>query len=396
MNTDCDVVVVGGGLVGLSLGCALANQSYRVRVLEAATVYEPPDQPGLRVSAINPFSQRMLEELGAWDAVSEHLRCPFSRMRVWDEDAAPFSDRALEFAGPDLGVSPLGHIVHNDALQWALYQRACELEGVEVLFDTRVEDIAVESDGVRVFASEHAQHTARLVIGADGMRSQVRELSGIEVIRKSYAQQGIVCNVQTERDHENTAWQRFLATGPIALLPLRSGECSIVWSLDNEEAERLKSLDDAEFGRELGLACDHVLGAMAPTTPRASFPLGLLRAQRYSVPRVVLVGDAAHVVHPLAGQGVNLGFGDVIKLVEVLAEGEHRGDRVGDRLSLRKFERARKYENRKMQMTIDGLHHLFANQHGWLRQSRSIGMGLLNQWPSVKGQLARHALGTDV
>lgn len=380
--------------MGLSLANALAAQAFSVRVLEAGPEFSAPDAPGLRVSAINPASQSLLRSVEAWDAVPQSQRSAFGRMRVWDEQVAPFGDRSLEFAGSDMGVTPLGHIVHNEALKWALYERAVTA-GVDVVFASEVDDIATETDGVRVF-TEREQHTAQLLVGADGARSKVRSLCGIDVVRKSYDQQGLVCNVRSEKGHEATAWQRFLSTGPVALLPLSSGECSVVWSLDNERAGQLKALDDTQFGEALSAACDHVIGPLAVTSDRASFPLGLLRAERYSGERLVLMGDAAHVVHPLAGQGVNLGFGDVITLVEALALGRQRGDRIGDRFALRKYERARKYENRKMQMTVDGLHHLFSSQYGWLQQGRSLGMGLLNQWPTLKGRLAKEALGTRV
>lgn len=391
MNTDCDVIIVGGGLVGLSLACALADK-HTVRVLEAGSELQKPEHAGLRVSAISPASRALLTSLGAWERLPTRHCCAFSGMRVWDEHVAPFGDRALEFAGADFGVTPLGHIVHNDELQWALYEvaRACN---VEMVFDARVDDIAFEASGVRVFSGSE-QHTGRLLVGADGGRSKVRSLCGIDTVRKAYGQQGLVCNVRPTHSHESTAWQRFVSTGPVALLPLSSGECSIVWSVDDEPAEQLKALDDAEFANALGDACDHVLGPLEVTSERASFPLSLLRADKYTHQRLVLMGDAAHVVHPLAGQGVNLGFADVATLVDALQLGRQRGDDIGDRYALRKYERARKYENRKMQMAVDGLHHLFGARLGWLQQSRSLGMGFLNQWPSIKARLAKEALGT--
>ncbi len=395
MSPDREVVIAGGGLVGLSLACALAGPTCRVRVLEAGAAYRAPADPGLRVSAISPSSQRLLERLGAWSRMPESSRCGFTHMRVWDESVAPFGDRSLEFAGADIGVTPLGHIVHNDVLQWALYECVQQSEFIDVVFDTKVEEMLSEPDGVRVFGEDQTQHTARLLIGADGKHSRIRALSGIEVVEKSYAQKGVVCNVRTERPHEHTAWQRFLSTGPVALLPLASGECSIVWSLVDDEEVRVRSLDDDAFAKELASACDHVLGEMEVTSRRVGFPLGLLRAKNYTAPRVALVGDAAHVVHPLAGQGVNLGFGDVVTLSAMLEQGALRGDQIGDQYALRRFERARKYENRKMQLTVDGLHHLFSSRQAWLQSGRSLGMGLLNQWPSVKGRLASEALGAN-
>ncbi|MEM7082848.1 MAG: UbiH/UbiF/VisC/COQ6 family ubiquinone biosynthesis hydroxylase [Pseudomonadota bacterium] len=394
MKPDCDVLISGGGLVGLSLACELATKHMSVRVLEAAPPYEAPSLEGLRVSAINPRSQALLDALGAWQSIAPPFCSPFERMRVWDEAVTPFGDRALEFSGADCGVTPLGHIVHNDALQWSLYQQASAHERIELVFNSMLEEVVHERDGVRVFDTGHAQHTARLLVGADGMRSQVRALQAIKVVQKSYAQQGIVCTLRPEHGHERTAWQRFLSTGPIALLPLASGDVSVVWSLDNEAADSVKALDDDAFCAAVTDACDGVLGGLTLTSQRATFPLGLLRAERYVGPRVALIGDAAHVVHPLAGQGVNLGFGDVAELAGALDAGRERGDGVGDQLALRQYERARKYENRKMQMTIDALHHMFTQSQPVLRQGRSLGMGLLNNWPGVKSLLAREALGT--
>lgn len=398
MRGDSDVVVVGSGLIGLSLALSLANRDFRVRLISQDRVpVQPPEAVSLRVSAIASAGRELLTELEAWSQIPSKHRYAFSHMRVWDANVRPRSDRELVFHSADLGFTELGHIVPNDWILATLGALVMSHPNIQFTEVTALDAIKANAKEVTAQCTDMNGETkifrAQLVVGADGVRSQVRELSQIATMSKSYAQRGVVCTVRSEHSHEDTAWQRFLATGPLAFLPLDATSCSIVWSADEPLAASLMASSMQAFTEQLQIASDGVLGELQVTSSRAAFPLSLQSARAYTASRVALVGDAAHVVHPLAGQGANLGFGDVIALVAALEAGRARGDSAGDRWALRRFERARKYENRLMAGVLDGLQRLFANQQGWLVGSRTVGMSMLNQFPALKSQVARAAFG---
>lgn len=393
MKTDSDVIVVGAGMVGLAMAVVLGRAGFNVIVLESAKINAAqPTTTGLRVSALAHASRTLLSDAGAWQLLPPDKVTHYSGMRVWDASANAFGERALAFHSADLGELDLGCIVENQWLQWALTKVALEISGITLVAGKRVEDLTTEEGGVRVFCDDHTRYAAQLVIAADGAGSGVRSLCGINARCTSYRQRAIVCNITTGKAHDDTAWQRFLDTGPLAFLPLADGQCSIVWSTSEAAAERLLKLDEQAFMQELYAASDGVLGELTLTSTRQSFPLSMQSARRYIAPCVALIGDAAHVVHPLAGQGANLGFGDVSTLLRVLIAGRERGDRPGDLRALRAFERERKYENHKMMLLLDGLHRLFTARQPWLAETRALGMGLVNNSTLLKQFFARQAL----
>ena len=385
---DHDVIVVGGGLVGASLALALHKGGVHVALVEAAPPpsFAPRPEYDLRVSAISPASRRWLSGLGAWPELAAQRACAYERMLVWEADSA---DR-LEFDAGELGLRELGHIVENGLLLDAVWR---ELDGVPKYCPARLGALRLGERSARITLEDGRALESALVIGADGGASRVRELAGILTYGWSYGQRGIVANVATELPHAATAWQRFLPSGPLAFLPLADGRCSIVWSANAALAEELLQLDDAAFRERLGEAFELRLGRITGTTPRAAFPLSLQQAERYSLARLALVGDAAHVIHPLAGQGVNLGFQDAESLCAELLGARAAGKDLGASAHLRRYERRRKADNALMAATTDGLSRLFGSERRLLKFARGRGLGLVNRLGPLKRQLSLQAAG---
>ena len=386
---EFDVVVVGGGMVGAALAAALGQAGRSVAVVEARlpSAWRSDDDYDLRVSAINRASQHLLERLGAWPAILGRRANAYRRMRVWD--ARSVGD--IEFDAVDLGESNLGHIIENRVIQESLLECLARLDTVQLFAPLGVETLTVESKTARVGLSDGSVLLARLVVGADGARSRIRELAGIQRSERSYGQTAIVATVATEAPHESTAWQRFLPTGPLAFLPLGDGRSSIVWSATSAEAERLLALDDAEFRSELARAVDLRLGGITACSARAGFPLVGGQSYPYVLPRVALIGDAAHSIHPLAGQGVNLGLMDAAELAGVLGS---TGRDPGSMAVLRRYERARRGENEAVMRLMEGFRLLFGSQLPLLPWARGRGMRLVGALEPLKRQLMSHALGT--
>lgn len=396
MKRDFDVIVVGGAMAGAGMAALLAATPATAGLRIALVEPRPAAAPGkdapldLRVSALSRASQELLERTGAWSAVAERA-APYRRMVVWEQRQDPTGPDALVFDAAELGEPDLGHIGENRSIQAALTARA-EAQGAVLL---RADLATLEStrDAVRIGLGDGREFRAGLVVAADGAGSAVRRAAGIGSRVRDYGQCAVVAHLATERPHAATAWQRFLDTGPIALLPLADGRVSLVWSTLPEEAEALLQLDDAGFGRRVSEASAGVLGALAPTTPRASFPLRLLHAHRYAAGRVALVGDAAHTVHPLAGQGINLAFLDVAALVDVVGDAMAAGDDPGEVRSLRRYERWRKAEALPAIVLLDGIKRLFFGGSPVRSQLRQGALGLAQSSGAVKRLLMQRALG---
>ncbi|MGB1582111.1 MAG: UbiH/UbiF/VisC/COQ6 family ubiquinone biosynthesis hydroxylase, partial [Nevskiales bacterium] len=340
----------------------------------------------LRVSAISPASQQLLEDLGAWDIIVQQRICPYSQMRVWEAD----QNTELHFSAVDAGITQLGHIIENSLIIHALWQ--C-LDKVEVFCPASLRGLEIGAETARLTLDDGRQLCAALVIAADGGQSQTRQLADIGVYGRGYQQRGIVAVVKTRHSHEETAWQRFLPNGPVAFLPLANGCSSIVWSADDAWADELLALDEAGFAERLAQAVQHRLGEVEILSRRAAFPLRIQQAEQYCAPRLALVGDAAHVVHPLAGQGVNLGFGDVACLCKLVTETRDKGRDLGEHRRLRRYERARKAEDMLMAQLTDGLSRLYGSEHGLLKLGRREGIRAVNQVLPLKTALMRHAMG---
>lgn len=399
MNEHFNIVVVGAGVTGLTVAALLAQGEYSDRLtLTVVDANErphhlPDDDVGLRVSAIASGSAALLDSIGAWPAVREARVCAYDRMRVWDESSTAESSDALRFDAAEFGVPQLGFIVENTLLQDAVL-KVLDQQNVELIFATPIESLQSRNHGHRLRLEDGRQFDADLVIGADGARSFVRHSVGIETDNWAYDQTAFVTHLQPEKSHRNTAWQRFLAAGPLGMLPLPDGRISVVWSTNEKQAQWAMSAGDDELGAALGDASDRVLGALTVAGPRGLFPLHSLHAQDYVKAGIALLGDAAHAVHPLAGQGANLGLQDAATLADVVATALSNGEHPGDRPILRRYERARKGPNAAMLHFMTGLNRLFATDSVLLKELRATGMRLFNRSGPIREHVVSVALGS--
>jgi 2-octaprenylphenol hydroxylase len=383
-----DIVVNGGGMTGLALACALGQQGKKVAVLEAGpepAEFAPGSEPDLRVVALNRASQALLDNLGAWNRLRGWRISPYQRMHVWDAG----NSGNISFSAADLGEPNLGHIVENNLIQRALFEVAQSLESVDWIDNIRIKNIAIDTRDAIITLEDGRILTSQLIIGADGRFSQVREAAGIALHSRDYHHQGIVAIIGTEHPGDLTAWQRFLPDGVLAFLPLSDGRSSIVWS--TQRAEEILALDDEAFKQALGEAFDFHLGKILTASKRAAFPLIGRHADTYIKPRIALIGDAAHTIHPLAGQGVNLGFMDVAELANVLSTTQRD---YGSLSVLRRYERARKGENTAMQKLMEGFQTLFINNIPPLAGLRGLGLTIADNLLPIKSEMMRYAMGT--
>ena len=392
----CDVVIVGAGPVGLAVAALLkagpAAAQLRVRVVDAQPASEwRAASMDARVYALSRASQRVFERLGLWDSIRVRRASPYRRMRVWEGttiDAAT----TIEFDCAEIGEPDLGHIVEDSLLRERLTHWLMAEDRAELTFATGLATIAPAASGVRLTLTSGEALTATVVIGADGGASRVRALTAMPVIEHSYAQQAIVTHVATAAPHDETAWQRFLPSGPLAFLPLVDGRSSVVWSLPSERASALLACDDPQFLAALSEASGGMLGVLGPISARAAFPLQKLHAIEYCRQGVALVGDAAHCVHPLAGQGMNLGLLDAACLAATLTAAALRGEHLGDERVLGRYARERKGENLAMLLAFDALDRLF-RLPAWAVPLRKVGLAAVDRARPAKRLLMRRALG---
>jgi len=404
---DFDAVIAGAGVIGSVMAGLLVARRVCApgRVAIIADRFPPATEPGtgtgaagagptaadwgLRVFALSRASERLLGICGVWDSLPRNRVFAYERMCVWDASGVPQGSGSIEFDCAQIGEANLGYIVEGRALQ---IQCLASARSSAVLIEAGLASISSRDDGISVRLTDGREIRGALLIAADGAESRTRELLGIGTAGHAYHQDALVAHVRTAAPHRNTAWQRFLATGPLAFLPLPDGRSSMVWSAARSEAARLAALDGREFGAALTAASGEVLGACELTTAVASFPLKLQYALEYVRPRAVLLGDAAHTVHPLAGQGLNLGLLDCAALADVLGNaggaaflGEHR--------LLRRYERWRRSENLLAAAALDGLDRLFTNEDPLKTRVRSAALGVVDRLPFIKRRFAQRALG---
>jgi 2-octaprenylphenol hydroxylase len=385
-----DVIIAGGGIVGLALANALKSSGLSIAIVEQHPAAPLTDAIDLRVSAINPASLALFVRSGV-PLESFARLCAFHEMHVWDSTGAG----QIHFDAAESGLDSLGVIIENSVIQQALLSAAQAAENISWLCPQRIESVLWQDEAHVLLLTSGERLQAKLLVAADGADSRLRELAGIDYQRSSYQQQGIVCTVDTELAHQHTAWQCFLPTGPLAFLPLASGQCSIVWSLDEDYADELLALDDEAFSRRLERAFDYRLGAVTALSARRAFPLTHGHVDTYVKPGLALIGDAAHTIHPLAGQGANLGISDAAELAAVISEAKRAGRQWWALHTLRKYERARKGDNRLMENAMSIFKQLFGNQNPWLASLRNTGLTMANQLPLLKAWFMKHAMGTQ-
>jgi 2-octaprenylphenol hydroxylase len=388
------IVVAGAGPVGLLFAVLLKRlqPGVALRLIDA----RPPQawraaEIDARVYALSRESQQLLA--AEWPVLAARRISPYRRMRVFAGDS-PDSAAAVSFDAAEIGEPDLGHIVEDSLLRTVLLEAAAAV-GVDTLFGSGVESLEAGTSGVRLRLGDGSDAQADLVVGADGADSLVRAAAGIDTLRKGYAQSAIVTHVETAAAHAATAWQRFLPDGPLALLPLADGRSSVVWTASRSATERRLALPDSEFIAELEAASAGVLGSLGACSRRYAFPLELRHALQYTRAGVVLIGDAAHAVHPLAGQGVNLGLKDAAVLARTLAAALEAGEYPGDEFVLRRYARAQQLHNLAMQFAFDAINEIFGPRLAWLGPLRALGMAAVDRSGEAKRLLMRRALGLD-
>lgn len=384
---EFDVVIIGGGLVGASLAAALKHTDLRLALIESAQPAAPAAAGwDSRVYAISPGNAEFLRECGAWQRLDMSRVQPVTDMRVFGDIGAE-----LDFNSFEVGAPELTFILENARLQSALWQVLQQQDNLTLLTHARCSQIEWLDEQVAITLDDKRSLSARLVVGADGRDSWVRQQAGIQAKPVAYQQDGVVANFKTEKPHFGTAYQWFQQDGILALLPLPQQMVSMVWSVSPEKSTQLRAQDAATLCTEVSAASHHLLGNLELVTPAAAFPLRLLRLEHVVADRLVLIGDAAHNVHPLAGQGVNLGFRDARSLAKILAERGPMSD-CGDMRLLRRHERARREDMLTMQLTTDALKKLFNNTNPLLRTLRNTGLALTNRISPLRKILAEHAL----
>ncbi|WQN28402.1 2-octaprenyl-3-methyl-6-methoxy-1,4-benzoquinol hydroxylase [Stutzerimonas stutzeri] len=394
---QADLIIVGAGMVGSTLALALEGSGLDILVLDASPLeaadFDPQGGFEPRVSALSAASQRIFERLGAWPGMSARRVSPYTDMHVWDGSGTG----QIHFSAETVHAEVLGHIVENRVVQDALLETMQRRGGQRLLGAARFERLERMPQGWQLTLDDGRQLNAPLLVAADGANSAVRRLAGCETREWDYLHQAIVTSVRCSEPHQRTAWQRFTDDGPLAFLPLeRDGDqhwCSIVWSVTELEARRLMALDDVAFRAALGRAFEQRLGEVEEVDLRLCIPLRQRHAKRYVQPGLALIGDAAHTIHPLAGQGVNLGLLDAAVLAEVIEAAMARGERPEDIRVLSRFERRRMPHNLAMMAAMEGFERLFQADPLPLRWLRNTGLKAVQALPEAKALFVRQALG---
>ncbi len=389
MQTDYDILVVGGGMVGATFACALGGSRYRIGVIEsaAADLSWPREGYDNRVSAITRATQNVFHNVGAWDNMVKRRVQPYREMHVWDATGSG----AIHFDAADIGEPDLGFILENSVILAGLLERMGEFDNIELFCPAQVRALDVASDHAAIGLEDGRRLTTRLVIGADGARSWVRDQAGIGTHGWRYDQSAVVAIVKTSLHHGEACYQRFMPTGPLAFLAMPDGLSAIVWSTSPEHAEALLAMEERAFLDALQTAFGDTLGRMESAGPRGAWPLILQHADAYAQARIALMGNAAHAIHPLAGQGLNLGVSDAAALAQVIEESA--GEDIGSLRLLRRYERWRKGDNLSVMAAMDGFKRLFSNDIVPLALVRNLGLRLTDAATPVKNFMVRRAMG---
>ena len=392
MSQNFDVIIVGGGMVGSALACSLGDSPLKVAVLESdpPQPFSPGQPHDLRVSALSIASKKILETVGAWQGIENRRYCPFRRMRVWETAGD------TEFCSDDIKYPQLGYIVENRLIQLALLDRLTDFGNISLLSPAQIKKIDYRPGKASTIILEDGQEiSAKLLVAADGGQSRVRQTVGIGVTSWDYKQHALVIYVETEYGQQDITWQRFVPTGPQAFLPLTGPYGSIVWYHTPDEVNRLKSLPYDELKRALMAEFPQELGQVKQVLGTASFPLKRQHAQAYVKSGVALVGDAAHMINPLAGQGVNIGLLDAAALGEVLVEAVKRREDFSEMSVLSRYEKMRRHENLKMMSIMDAFYQVFSNEILPLKLLRNLGLGLAERILPAKNKVMRSAMGLE-
>ncbi len=393
-DLDVELLVVGGGIVGLTAAISLAGCGLSVAVVDRLSPgTQQQERYDGRASAIALGSWRVLDAIGLGAHLQDDIQ-PILDIRVVDgRVSGGVSPLFLHFDHREIGEGPLGYMVENRKLRRALFKVAEGLDTLLLLAPNTVQNVRRNAQGILAVLDDERQITARLIIAADGRNSEMRRLAGIRSRESIYTQTAIVTTVEHERSHEGVAVEQFLPSGPFAMLPMTGNRSSIVWTERPSLAATYLALSDVAFCDELGRRFGRWLGSIMIKGPRFSHPLGLMQAERYTAHRLVLVGDAAHVIHPIAGQGLNLGLRDVAALAEVIVDSYRLGLDVGVTPFLGQYERWRRFDNTVFAIATDGLNRLFSNDFDLLRISRDVGLAAVGQLPPLRRLLMRQAMG---
>ena len=399
--SEYDIIIIGAGMVGAVAACLLAesNSLTKVAPLKIALIENSvaipfnPDQFDPRVAAITENSRQILSGCGVWSDIEGLRASPYLAMNVWDAE----STGRIRFDCHDIHLPNLGHIVESRVIVEALLNKIASLDNIDFICPATIHQYRREQENITVEMDDGTCISGSLLIGADGGNSRVRDHFNFDCKQWDYQHEAIVATIKTENPNEQTAWQRFMPTGPLALLPLNNQgdlhQCSIVWSQRPSIAEDLMALDDSLFCDELSRASEYCLGKVTSVSRRYKFPLRQNHAVDYVLPRVALVGDAAHTIHPLAGQGVNLGFADVAALADEVIRARGRDIDIGDESILKRYQRRRKPENLATMGVMEGFKNLFSADHLPLRLLRSLGMSQLDKMTPLKNEIIKRAMG---
>lgn len=381
-----DLIIVGGGLAGASLALALRDTRLRIALVEGQAPYRPEGWDA-RIYAISPANAVFLESIGAWRHLDASRMAPIRAMQVSGDAGG-----RLDFSAYDCGVSELGWILESSLMAAEFWESAKRQANLTLLCPARPDSLEFRHDAAVLQLTDGTTLSARLLVGADGRDSWVRRAAGLTAIDTPYAEKGLVANFSTEKPHRNIAYQWFLEDGVLAYLPLPGNRISIVWSTPNERADELCALAPELLCDRVAEAAGYALGGLEVLTPAAAFPLRLIRVPQTVAPRLALVGDAGHGIHPLSGHGINLGFQDARELAKLLGAAKPWQD-IGQERFLQSYQRARREETVLMQGATDGLRRLFRNSQPGLRPLRNFGLNMTNGLPFIKNALARYALG---